>query len=134
MRIEHFLLTAALLTGLAGCGPGPKGDQGPPGPQGPKGDTGPAGPVGPHGPPGPQGPQGDKGAPGEGIRVVQANCLHGTSCTVECRTNEVLVSAYCGPNRHPATFLSERGVSCGVNANTDEGPLVAVCASSPQQQ
>jgi Collagen triple helix repeat (20 copies) len=132
MRMAHFLLTAALLAGLAGCGQGPKGDQGPPGPQGQKGDTGPAGPTGPQGAAGPQGPQGEKGAPGEGVRVVRSNCLQG-NCTVECRDNEVLVSAYCGPNRHPATFLSERGVSCGVNANTDEGPLVAVCVGSTQQ-
>jgi hypothetical protein len=67
------------------------------------------------------------------VRVVQSNCLHGSNCTVQCRDNEVLVSAYCGPNRHPATFLSERSVSCGVQANTDEGPLVAVCAGSPPQ-
>jgi len=113
MRPAHSLLTfarlvllmAALLTGLASCGKGPPGDQGPPGPQGPKGDTGPVGPVGPHGSPGPQGPQGENGPPGEGVRVVRSNCLQG-SCTLTCRDNEVLVSAYCGPNRHAATFLA----------------------------
>ena len=140
MRPAHSLLTfarlvllmAALLTGLASCGKGPPGDQGPPGPQGPKGDTGPVGPVGPHGSPGPQGPQGENGPPGEGVRVVRSNCLQG-SCTLTCRDNEVLVSAYCGPNRHAATFLGERSVSCGVEAGTNEGPVVAVCASSPAQ-
>jgi hypothetical protein len=132
MRIVHFLLMATLLTGLAGCGQGPKGDQGPPGPQGQKGDTGTTGQTGPQGPPGPQGPQGEKGAPGESLRVVRSNCLQG-SCTIECRDNEVLVSAYCGPNRHAATFLGERSVSCGVEAGTNEGPVVAVCASSPAQ-
>src|ERR1700733_9558033 len=132
MRMAHFLLTAALLAGLAGCGQGPKGDQGPPGPQGQKGDTGPAGPTGPQGPAGPQGPQGEKGAPGEGVRVVRSNCLQG-SCTLTCRDNEVLVSAYFGPNPHAATFLGERGASCGVVAGTDEDPLVAVCAISPPQ-
>ena len=132
MRIAHFFLMAALLAGLAGCGQGPKGDSGPPGPQGPKGDTGPAGQTGPQGPAGPQGPQGDKGAPGEGVRVVRSDCLHGI-CTLTCRDNEVLVSAYCGPNRHAATFLGERSVSCGVEAGTDEGPLVAICVSSPPQ-
>lgn len=133
MRTPHFLLVAALFAALSGCSKGPPGDQGPPGPQGAKGDTGPAGPAGPRGPAGPPGPQGEKGSPGEGVRVVQSNCLHGSNCTVQCRDNEVLVSAYCGPNRHPATFLGERSVSCGVQANTDEGPLVAICASSPPQ-
>src|ERR1700761_6146090 len=132
MRMAHFLLTATLLAGLAGCGQGPKGDQGPPGPQGDRGDTGPAGQTGPQGPAGPQGPQGEKGAAGEGVRVVRSDCSRG-NCTLTCRDNEVLVSAYCGPNRHPATFLGERSVSCGVQANTDEGPLVAICASSPPQ-
>ena len=132
MRTAHILLTTVLLAGLAGCSKGPPGDQGPPGPQGQKGDTGPTGQTGPQGPAGPQGAQGEKGAPGEGVRVVRSNCLQG-DCTITCRDNEVLVSAYCGPNRHPATFLGERSVSCGVNANTDEGPLVAVCVGSPQQ-
>ena len=133
MRTAHILLTIVLMAGLAGCSKGPSGDQGPPGPQGPKGDTGPAGQTGPQGPAGPQGAQGEKGAAGEGVRVVRSNCLHGSSCTVECRDNEVLVSAYCGPNRHPATFLGERSASCGIEANTNDGPLVAVCVGSPQQ-
>lgn len=132
IRAAHLLLAVALLAGLTGCGSqGPRGDQGPPGPQGPKGDTGPAGPVGPHGPPGPQGPQGAQGAPGLGVRVLRSDCLHG-SCTIECSESEVLVSAYCGPNRNAATYLGERGASCGVAANPASGPLVVVCASAPQ--
>ena len=32
-----------------------------------------------------------------------------------------------------ATFLGERSASCGIEANTNDGPLVAVCVGSPQQ-
>jgi hypothetical protein len=131
MRAIHMLVTIALLAGLAGCGQGPKGDPGPQGPEGPKGDTGPAGPTGPLGPPGPPGPQGDKGPPGQGVRVVQSTCAQG-NCTVECRDNEVMVTAYCGPNRNAATFLGERSASCGVAANAANGPLVVVCVGAAQ--
>jgi hypothetical protein len=65
------------------------------------------------------------------VRVVQSNCLEGT-CTITCRDNEVLVTAYCGPNRSAAAFLAERTASCGVAANAANGPLVAVCVSAPQ--
>ena len=132
MRARHMMLTLGLLAvmaGLAGCGSqGPKGDQGPPGPQGEKGDTGPRGPTGPQGPPGPQGPQGEQGPPSPGIRIVRSDCFGAGNCTIQCRDNEVLVTAYCGPNRNPATFLGERGASCGIAATPSNAPLVAVCA------
>lgn len=132
MRAIHWLVLTALAASLAGCGSqGPKGDQGPPGQQGPKGDAGPAGPAGPQGPRGQAGPQGDAGPPGQGVRVVQSNCLQG-SCTITCRDNEVLVTAYCGPNRNAATFLAERTASCGVTADAANGPLIAVCVGAPQ--
>jgi hypothetical protein len=63
--------------------------------------------------------------------VVHSNCLQG-NCTIACRENEVLVTAYCGPNRNAATFLTERSASCGVAANADNGPLTAVCVGAPQ--
>jgi hypothetical protein len=129
MRPAHFLVTIALLAGLAGCGKGPPGEQGPQGPQGEKGDTGPAGPPGPGGPHGPQGPQGEQGLPAAGMRVIRSNCPTG-DCTVVCRDNEVLVTAYCGANRNPATYVGERGASCGVQASASNSPLVAVCVSS----
>lgn len=116
--------------GLAGCGEGPKGDPGPAGPAGPKGDAGPAGPTGPVGPPGPPGPQGQQGPPSPSVRVVRMDCLVG-GCSATCRGDEVLVSAYCGPARNAATFLGEREVSCGVEANAANGPLVAICVASP---
>src|SRR5580700_10200204 len=123
MRAAYLVVTIALLAGLAGCGQGPKGDQGPPGPQGPKGDAGPAGPAGPRGP---AGPQGEQGPPSPGVRVARSACLNG-DCTIQCRDNEVLVTAYCGPNRNAATLLAERGASCGVAANAANGPLTVVC-------
>ena len=136
MRTAHLLLTFSLLAslspGLTGCGSqGPKGDQGPAGPPGPKGDAGAPGPPGPPGPAGSQGAKGEQGPPAAGIRIVRSDC-HNGNCTIECRQNEVLVTAYCGPNRNPATFLAERGASCGAAANADNGPLIAVCVSAPQ--
>jgi collagen triple helix repeat protein len=134
MRAAHLVLAVTLLSGLAACGKGPQGDTGPAGPQGAKGDTGAAGPMGPPGPPGPagpQGPQGQQGTAGAGVRVVRSDCTSG-SCNVECRDNEVLVTAYCGPNRNPAQFLAERGVSCGPAASPANSPLVAVCAAAAQ--
>jgi hypothetical protein len=134
MRAAYLVVTIALLAGLAGCGQGPKGDQGPPGPQGPKGDAGPAGPAGPTGPQGPRGlpgPQGEQGPPSPSVRVVRSACLNG-DCTIQCRDSEVLVIAYCGPNRNAATLLAERGASCGVAANAENGPLTVICVGAPQ--
>lgn len=130
MRAASFIVTVALLAGVAGCSQGPKGDQGPAGSRGPKGDPGPAGQQGPSGPPGPQGATGQQGAPAAGMRVVRSVCPAG-DCTAECRDNEVLVTAYCGANRNPATFLGERGASCGVQAGASNSPLVAVCVTAP---
>lgn len=130
MRTGHLLLVGLLIVGLAGCGKGPKGDAGPVGPPGPKGDPGASGLPGPVGPPGPQGPRGEQGPPSPSIRVIRLNCLSG-DCTASCRGDEVLVSAYCGPARNPATFLGERQVSCGVEANVANAPLVAVCVMAP---
>lgn len=131
MRAGQAFIIMVLAAALAGCGQGPKGDQGPPGPQGPKGDAGPAGPIGPPGPAGPQGVAGPQGAPSPSIRVMRSDCMSG-NCTLACRDNEVMVTAYCGPNRNAATLLGERSASCGVEAGTSNGPLVVVCVGSPQ--
>jgi len=45
----------------------------------------------------------------------------------------VLVSAYCGPGRNQPTFLGERGVTCGIEANSASNPLVAICVVAPPQ-
>ena len=129
MRRGRLIVVAALLVLLAGCGQGPKGDPGPPGPQGPKGDPGAAGPPGPVGPAGPPGPQGEQGAPSPTVRVIRKDCLSG-SCSASCRGDEILVSAYCGPARNPASFVGERDVSCGVIANAANAPLVAICVAT----
>jgi len=131
MRSGHLILVGLLLVGLAGCGQPEKGDPGPAGQPGAKGDPGPAGSPGPVGPVGPPGPQGEQGPPSPTVRVIRKNCLSG-DCTVSCRGDEVLVSAYCGPARNQATFVGERQVSCGVEATTANAPLVAICAAAPQ--
>jgi Collagen triple helix repeat (20 copies) len=129
MRTVAIIAAVAGAVCVAGCsqpGPqGPKGDTGPAGPQGPKGDTGAPGLPGPQGLQGPPGPPGISAT----IRVIRQNCLAG-SCTAQCQPGEVLVSAYCGVARHPATFLSENSASCGIVATPDNSPLVAVCAAS----
>ena len=119
-------LAAILLLSVASCGQqpaqGPKGD---PGPQGPAGPQGMQGPVGPPGPQGLQGPQGPAGVSSQ-TRVIRVNCGV-QSCTAACNVDEVLVAAYCGPARHPATVLGESSVSCGIVPSAADSPLVAIC-------
>jgi hypothetical protein len=131
LRAGSALLALVFTLTLAGCGQGAKGDPGPAGPQGAKGDQGPPGQTGPEGPPGPIGPQGQQGPPSPSIRVVRTSCLTSGDCPVGCRANEVLVAAYCGPTRNPATFLGERQASCGVEATTVNAPVVGVCVQAP---
>jgi hypothetical protein len=61
------------------------------------------------------------------VRIVRSDCAS-TSCTVECRENEVLVTAYCGPSRSPALFSKERSASCG----PPDTPIVGVCIAGSQ--
>jgi hypothetical protein len=134
MRAGRFFLVffaLAFTLALAGCGQGAKGDPGPAGPTGPKGDQGPPGQTGPEGPPGPTGPQGEQGPPSPTIRVVRSTCLTQGDCPIGCRENEVLVTAYCGPTRNPATFIGERQATCGVEATTANAPAVGVCVQAP---
>ena len=127
--LARCLVAVVLCAALAACGEkpqqGPKGDPGPPGPQGQKGDPGAAGPPGPRGPEGPAGPRG----PASQTRIIRLNCTSG-SCVAECHENEVMVTAYCGPTRAGATFLTERSASCGVVPSPTMSPLVAVCVSA----
>src|SRR5262245_27448083 len=102
MRIPMFLSTVGLSIFLLGCGQGEKGDAGPPGPPGPTGLPGPQGPQGPAGPPGSLASQ---------LRIVRSDCNPAT-CEAACDDNEVLLIAYCGPRRTPATFSGERSASC----------------------
>jgi hypothetical protein len=52
-------------------------------------------------------------------------------CSATCRGDEILITAYCGPSRNPATLLGERGASCGGEAPTANAPLVAACVQAP---
>jgi hypothetical protein len=131
LRTAHWLFLGVLALALAGCGQGPKGDPGVAGPQGPTGEPGPIGPPGPTGQNGPAGPQGEQGPPSPTIRVVRASCLSGGECAVSCHGNEILATAYCGPTRNQATFIGERQASCGVEADTANAPLVAICVQAP---
>jgi hypothetical protein len=127
---SNLLMTAlaVVVLGLGGCGQnatGPKGDPGPPGPPGARGDAGPQGPAGLQGPAGPAGPAGSQG-PASATRIIRVNCSTET-CQVACEMSEVMVTAYCGPSRHAATFLSENSASCGLTPSDADSPLVAVC-------
>jgi hypothetical protein len=128
MTIARLAVVLTLCVPIASCGEGPRGPQGPAGPTGPAGPAGEAGAAGPTGLQGPAGPRGPAG-PASEVRIVSANCV-ATTCIAECNTNEVLVTAYCGPSRNPATFLTERSASCGVVPSASDSPLVAVCVSS----
>jgi hypothetical protein len=128
MTILKLLAAMTVCASIAACGkpqPGPKGDPGPAGPAGPKGETGAAGAPGPAGP---QGPPGQPG-PASAVRILRVSCAT-TTCIAECESNEVLVTAYCGPTRNAANFLTERSASCGVMPSPSNTPLVAVCAAA----
>jgi hypothetical protein len=86
------------------------------------------GPMGDQGPPGPKGPRGDAGPPGStsGIRIVRSNCDE-TACRAQCGENEMLLTAYCGPNRNPAIIPTERAATRR-NPMPANSPLVVVCA------
>jgi hypothetical protein len=86
------------------------------------------GPMGDQGPPGLKGATGDPGPPSaaSGIRIVRSNCDE-MSCGVQCTENEMLLTAYCGPNRNTATMPTERAATCRA-AGPANSPLVAVCA------
>jgi len=125
------VVVMALLAASCGQAPGPKGDTGQPGPPGPTGPAGPQGPAGAQGPQGPPGPAGPPGASSQ-TRIIRVNCML-QSCQVNCEMNEVLVTAYCGAARRPATFLTENSASCGIAPSAATSPLVAVCVRTDSQ-
>ena len=134
MRALQLLVFVAIMLSVASCGqptPGPKGETGSQGPAGPQGEVGPQGPAGVQGPPGPPGAPGPAG-PASQTRIIRVNCQT-ESCQASCETEEVLVAAYCGADRKPATFLGEKAASCGVTPSTSDSPLVAVCVRSRTQ-
>jgi hypothetical protein len=120
-----LIAAAALLMGCDQAGP-----PGPPGPPGRQGDPGPKGEPGPPGLTGPMGAQGPAGLPGASsqFRLVRASCATVYGCTLTCREDEIVVTAYCGMRRAEPTYTSTRTVNCGTNPDTTAGDLVAVCA------
>jgi hypothetical protein len=131
---RSFLVAAAMAMSifLSGCGEdsrGPKGDEGPPGSPGPMGVAGTQGPAGPQGLQGPMGPAGPSGQSSQ-TRIIRVNCQL-QSCQAKCELNAVLVTAYCGSSRKPATYLDENSASCGLTPTDSDGPLVAVCLEPP---
>ena len=114
LHLRPAFIAIMVALALAGCDKfplGPKGDPGSAGPPGAKGETGPAGPRGPAGP--------------VSTRIIRANC-DATSCAAQCGEDEVLLIAYCGAARNPATFPSERSASCRIR-NAANNPLVIAC-------
>jgi hypothetical protein len=49
-------------------------------------------------------------------------------CTITCHDDEIVIDAFCGTKRAPATSLSDLAVSCGASPDTSAGALVAICA------
>jgi hypothetical protein len=87
------------------------------------------GPPGERGPPGPAGPRGAAGDPG--LRVIRSDCATG-NCTVECADDEVLLNAYCNPNRTPATYPNEHSALCRVTGRS-RVEVVAACLKAPRR-
>jgi hypothetical protein len=90
-----------------------------------------AGPPGPPGARGPAGPPGSPGAPGASggstIRIVRADCGAG-SCVAECNDDEILLTAYCSPNRPVAAYYpSEHSAGCRVGSARGHLEVVAAC-------
>jgi Collagen triple helix repeat (20 copies) len=127
MRNARAILAIAIAAVLASCGQPTQGPQGPKGDTGPKGDSGPQGESGPAGPQGMQGNPGPAGASSQ-FRLVRSPCTSSLECSVTCRMDEVVISAYCGTKRAAPNYLTEQSVSCGINPDTTGGPLVVVCA------
>jgi hypothetical protein len=93
-----------------------------------------AGPPGARGPAGPAGPPGPRGASSESsIRIVRADCGAG-NCVAECNDDEILLSAYCSPNRPVAVYYpSEHSASCRISAaRGGHFEVVAACVKAPR--
>jgi hypothetical protein len=122
MTFRGLALVLTVAVGLSAC-EGPKGDPGPAGPPGPKGEVGPPGPAGP------EGLAGSSAA--ASVRVIRSTC-DATSCSAQCDQAEIVITAWCGAGRNPATFPNERSASCRARGAANN-PLVAVCAKHELQ-
>jgi len=98
----------AATTGAGGGAYPVKGDPGP------RGERGPAGPAGPPGNP--------------GIRILRSDCVGG-NCTVQCESDEVLLTAHCGIGRTAAVYSSHNSAVCR-SRGTAKVEVVAACVRS----
>jgi hypothetical protein len=91
--------------------------------------AGQAGPPGPQGPPGPAGPRGATGDPG--IRIVRLACNTG-DCTLQCESDEVLLTAHCGVGRAQAVYPTEQSALCR-SRSTARVEVVAACVRTSRR-
>ncbi len=119
-------LAIAISAMVTSCGNPTLGPQGSKGDQGAKGDTGLQGEAGPIGPLGSQGTLGPLGYSSQ-FRLARATCTNPTDCQVVCSEDEIVILAFCGRRRGAPTYLTERHVYCGLNPNTSDGLIIAVC-------
>jgi hypothetical protein len=109
MRTSASLAAVLLSVFLYGC----EGPQGPVGPQG-------------EGKQGPQGEKGEQGPPGNlAIRTESAPCPQ--SCTLSCRDNERLLSAYVVRSSRAPIYTSEQSVEFNNRGTRGAGPAVILC-------
>jgi len=88
--------------------------------------------IGPPGERGPAGPAGPRGAAGDpGLRIVRSDCVTG-NCTVECADDEVLLNAYCNPNRTAAAYPAENSAQCRTQGR-GRVEVVAACVKSSRR-
>jgi len=88
---------------------------------GPKGERGPAGPAGA------RGPAGDSG-----VRLVRSDCTAG-NCAAECAADEILLSAYCSPNRAPVAYPTEHSAACRPLGGRVKVEVVAACVKAARR-
>jgi hypothetical protein len=89
--------------------------------------TGPRGERGPAGPPGARGPAGEPG-----LRLVRTECT-AAGCVAECADDEVLLSAYCSPNRGPVTYPTEHSAACRPQLGRGRVEVVAACMKAARR-
>lgn len=94
--------------------------------EGPQGPVGPQGGPGPEGKQGPQGEKGEQGAPGNlAIRTESAPCPQ--ACTLSCRDDERLLSAYVVQSSRAPVYASEQSVEFNNRGMRGAGPAVIFC-------
>jgi len=101
------VIAAVALFALAACSKGDKGDQGPKGDKGEAGPAGASGPAGAKGETGPAGPQGAAGPPGPtAFHIITGRA------NAACGAGEIMVSAYCTPERAKLHLAGTTGAAC----------------------